>query len=190
MSQEKDYPAQLIERPLPTLSRRRFTYWSSTLKISHCDAILSRDLFSVPRVTTLCSAFSRAAFLDLRVTFVPRPTGSAVFSTILAAWTPCSNAPATRDSLSSLDGVECATSGSTTSACPPIPFQCDFEGLLIVPLIKPAPVEGYRARLAYSFTCCPADLAGESLDDWKKSEKDTAVFDVFFSGTVFVAGAA
>lgn len=187
MTSTEDYPHQLIQRPLPTLRVRHFQRYEWALSLKTVDVVQTCDVFSLTRVASICSSFSRAAFRNLEAVIVPAPHSLGFLFSIDASWAPASKVCSKGNEVANLDGCEHFSLGGVNDMPAPIVVRCDFDALHIVPLVKPAPSEGFRTRFFLSFDAIPHFALPES--ELKKRE-GKELLRVYFRGDIEVAGAA
>jgi len=148
---------------------------------AHRSSVVSRALHTTTRVRDATTVYSRARWLDARLSFVPTVASRDVSFVIHVAVVPDHDVPTDLSTL-----LECATCTHFTvagadSIPPVVHFTLNFEDALASTLVKPTPIEMHKAAVVW--------YIGAAEDP--NTEKDPeVVMQVFLSGHLEVGGAA
>jgi len=143
--------------------------------------ITSRVLHQLPRVVAVTLGYTRARWLDCRVTFVPSANLFGRSVVVCCAFGPDNLAPVDVTELNERATCSFNSSGSSQTLPAIMTFPLSFEDAGTSELVRPPPVELQRSSFSISF-----DLAGDS--DLVDLGPEEPVFSVFVAGHISVGG--
>lgn len=133
---------------LPTINRRFVNAVAVKYSTAASGATSTRDVHTFANMTDAATNFSRAEILSLSCNVIPSVDSVGYACLVYVAWTHGEKTISNLEEMMALPHCQTFNFGSNCSLAPVQSYACDFSRCFAQPFIKPAPVEGFRPRLA------------------------------------------